>query len=159
MTTPTLARDAKVDRLAAGASASREDALTLVASDSKAHSVSSSKRDLDKASQDGDDVERTDEKDPEKQDNAAEPAADAIPQDGVLHGWKMALVFGALMLVVFVSCRMFCTLRLTRQMFALDQSIVATAIPVVASQFEAFAEVPWLITAYFVSPPSLSSSP
>lgn len=51
--------------------------------------------------------------------------------------------------------------RLTNpgQMFALDQSIVATAIPIVASQFQAFAEVPWLITAYFVSlPPCTAAS-
>lgn len=138
MTTPTLARDPKVDQL--GVNASREDALTLVASDSKAPSMNSSKRDLDRASVKGD-GEPTEEKiaetDLEKQDTPAEPAANGIPQDGVLHGWKMVLVFGALMLVVF--------------MFALDQSIVATAIPIIASQFVAFAEVPWLITAYFVS--------
>jgi hypothetical protein len=32
------------------------------------------------------------------------------------------------------------------QMFALDQSIVATAIPVLVSDFNAFAQVPWVIT-------------
>lgn len=45
------------------------------------------------------------------------------------------------------------------QMFALDQSIVATAIPIIASRFQAFAEVPWLITAYFVSSPQLPLYP
>lgn len=143
MTTPTLTRDPKVDSL--GINASREDALTLVASDSKAPSMNSSKRDLDKFSNAGDDQPTDDkvaEKDLEKQEGGAEPTEataenGAPPNDGVLHGWKMVLVFSALMLVVF--------------MFALDQSIVATAIPVVASQFQAFAEVPWLITAYFLT--------
>jgi hypothetical protein len=34
------------------------------------------------------------------------------------------------------------------QMFALDQSIVATAIPVLVSDFNAFEQVPWVITGY-----------
>jgi len=33
-------------------------------------------------------------------------------------------------------------------MFALDQSIVATAIPVLVSDFNAFEQVPWVITGY-----------
>jgi hypothetical protein len=33
------------------------------------------------------------------------------------------------------------------QMFALDQSIVATAIPVLVSDFDAFDQVSWVITA------------
>lgn len=103
MTTPILDKDPKVDHL--GVNASREDALTLVTS--KSPSMASSKRNLDKTSVDGD-HERTDEKaaegDLEKQDGPADSEqATATEPDGVLHGWKMVLVFGALMLVVFVS--------------------------------------------------------
>ena len=36
-------------------------------------------------------------------------------------------------------------------MFALDQSIVATAIPVLVSDFNAFEQVPWVITGYVPS--------
>lgn len=35
-------------------------------------------------------------------------------------------------------------------MFALDQSIVSTAIPSIVSDFEAFSAVAWIVTAYFV---------
>lgn len=35
------------------------------------------------------------------------------------------------------------------QMFALDQSIVSTAIPVIVSDFNAFDQVAWIITGYF----------
>lgn len=36
-------------------------------------------------------------------------------------------------------------------MFALDQSIVSTAIPVIVSEFQAFDKVAWLVTAYFLT--------
>lgn len=36
-------------------------------------------------------------------------------------------------------------------MFALDQSIVSTAIPVIVSEYQAFDEVSWLVTAYFLT--------
>ncbi|KAL1411348.1 hypothetical protein Q8F55_002299 [Vanrija albida] len=67
-------------------------------------------------------------------------AVDAAPTpapDGVLNGMRLFLVFFAMMLAVF--------------MFALDQSIVAAAIPIIASDFNAFAQVPWIITAYFLT--------
>ncbi|AFR97147.2 major facilitator superfamily transporter [Cryptococcus neoformans var. grubii H99] len=37
------------------------------------------------------------------------------------------------------------------QMFALDQSIVSTAIPVIVSDFNAFDQVAWIITGYFLT--------
>ncbi|OXG16048.1 major facilitator superfamily transporter [Cryptococcus neoformans Tu259-1] len=58
-------------------------------------------------------------------------------QSGVLTGARLYLVFVALMLCVF--------------MFALDQSIVSTAIPVIVSDFNAFDQVAWIITGYFLT--------
>lgn len=36
-------------------------------------------------------------------------------------------------------------------MFALDQSIVSTAIPVIVSEYKAFDEVAWIVTSYFLT--------
>ncbi|WVQ85241.1 hypothetical protein IAT38_007406 [Cryptococcus sp. DSM 104549] len=69
-------------------------------------------------------------------DDAAE-GAEGADTSGVLTGLRLNLVFLAMMLSVF--------------MFALDQSIVATAIPVIVSDFNAFDQVAWLITAYFLT--------
>ena len=65
----------------------------------------------------------TDEKQPSEIPN---PTADT----GVLHGWRLATVFAMMMLSLFL--------------FALDQSIVSTAVPVIASAFDAFDEVSWV---------------
>ena len=54
---------------------------------------------------------------------------------GILKGAKLLLVFIAMLLVVFL--------------FALDQSIVATALPIIASDFNAFDQVGWVVTGYF----------
>lgn len=56
---------------------------------------------------------------------------------GYMSGLKLNLVFVGLMLSVFL--------------FALDQSIVATAIPVFVSEFKAFDQVSWTVTAYFLT--------
>ncbi|CAK9781215.1 unnamed protein product [Cutaneotrichosporon oleaginosum] len=69
-------------------------------------------------------------------EGAAENGDGAVP-DGVLTGARLALVFSALLLCTF--------------MFSLDQSIVATAIPRIVSDFNSFAAVAWLITAYFLT--------
>ncbi|KAK8866052.1 hypothetical protein IAR55_001203 [Kwoniella newhampshirensis] len=64
--------------------------------------------------------------------------AAATPEDsGVLTGLRLYLVFASIMACVF--------------MFALDQSIVSTAIPVIVSEFQAFDQVAWIITAYFLT--------
>lgn len=100
MTTPVLSKDPTPDALSG--EPSRDDIPTLVAADSKTASLSALKPELD--AEDTKSVNGA--KDLEKQDEAAEPATatDERPgQDGVLHGWRMVLVFGALMLVVFVS--------------------------------------------------------
>ncbi|KLT45963.1 transporter [Cutaneotrichosporon oleaginosum] len=74
--------------------------------------------------------------DAEKAPSAAEATPNAVP-DGVLEGVRLMLVFLAMMLSVF--------------MFALDQSIVSTAIPVIVSQYNRFDAVAWIVTAYFLT--------
>ncbi|ORX33889.1 major facilitator superfamily-domain-containing protein [Kockovaella imperatae] len=61
--------------------------------------------------------------------------------DGYLSGVRLFLVFIGMLLTVFL--------------FALDQSIVATAIPVIVSDFHSFTKVSWIITAYFLTQCSL----
>ncbi|KAK4685090.1 MFS transporter, DHA2 family, glioxin efflux transporter, partial [Tremellales sp. Uapishka_1] len=56
---------------------------------------------------------------------------------GLLSGVKLYTVFLSLMLCVF--------------MFALDQSIVASAIPIIVSDFHAFDQVAWVVTGYFLT--------
>ncbi|TXT09034.1 hypothetical protein VHUM_02508 [Vanrija humicola] len=79
-----------------------------------------------------------------KSDGSEVPAGDAAvdqatrdAQTGVLRGTRLLLVFFAMMLAVFT--------------LATDQSIVATAIPVIVSEFNAFTMVAWTITAYFLT--------
>ncbi|WVQ74787.1 hypothetical protein IAR50_004393 [Cryptococcus sp. DSM 104548] len=66
-----------------------------------------------------------------------EDAAPHADESGLLEGARLYLVFLAMMLCVF--------------MFALDQSIVSTAIPVIVSDFNAFDQVAWIITGYFLT--------
>ncbi|ODN78959.1 hypothetical protein L202_04475 [Cryptococcus amylolentus CBS 6039] len=66
-----------------------------------------------------------------------EGAAPQADDSGLLSGARLYLVFLAMMLCVF--------------MFALDQSIVSTAIPVIVSDFNAFDQVSWIITGYFLT--------
>ncbi|WOO81253.1 Aspyridones efflux protein [Vanrija pseudolonga] len=82
-------------------------------------------------------VDLAGDRDEVKSEGAVEATADgeaAAPvqdQSGVLHGMRLFLVFLAMMLSVF--------------------SIVATAIPIIVSDFNAFAQVSWIITAYFLT--------
>ncbi|WWD09555.1 hypothetical protein V865_007682 [Kwoniella europaea PYCC6329] len=76
------------------------------------------------------DNDKSEGKDVEK----AEPTQD---NSGLLSGIRLYLVFLSLMLSVF--------------MFALDQSIVSTAIPQIVSEFQAFDQVSWIITGYFLT--------
>ncbi|KAL7420794.1 hypothetical protein Q5752_004747 [Cryptotrichosporon argae] len=73
----------------------------------------------------------------EKRDAAAPAEEGGLNQSGVLTGFRLFAVFLSLMLACF--------------MFALDQSIVATAIPVIVSDFSALTQVSWIISAYFLT--------
>ncbi|ORY32266.1 major facilitator superfamily domain-containing protein [Naematelia encephala] len=64
-------------------------------------------------------------------------AQHSAEESSVMSGPKLYLVFVSLMFCIF--------------MFALDQSIVATAIPVIVSDFHAFDKVGWVITGYFLT--------
>ena len=55
--------------------------------------------------------------------------------DKYLHGKKLIAVHSGLMTAVFLV--------------ALDQSIVATALPKLASEFSALKEVSWVVSSYF----------
>ncbi|CCA69357.1 related to aflatoxin efflux pump AFLT [Serendipita indica DSM 11827] len=57
--------------------------------------------------------------------------------DKFLHGKKLIAVHSGLMTAVFLV--------------ALDQSIVATAMPKLASQFNALKEVSWVVSSYFLT--------
>jgi len=79
----------------------------------------------------------------EKDVDAATPEDDS----GLLSGARLYMVFLSLMLAVLASLTgLLLRISADNQMFALDQSIVATAIPVLVSDFNAFAQVPWVIT-------------
>ncbi|WRT64288.1 uncharacterized protein IL334_001219 [Kwoniella shivajii] len=78
-------------------------------------------------------AEKIDGKDVEK---AGEPE-----DTGLLTGARLYLVFLSLMLSVFVS----------RNHHARNQSIVSTAIPQIVSEFQAFDQVSWIITGYFLT--------
>jgi len=72
--------------------------------------------------------------DPEK--DAVETTSNA-PQDGYLTGAKLALAFIGMLLSILLV--------------ALDQTIVATALPKIASHFDALAQVSWIVSAYFLT--------
>lgn len=57
--------------------------------------------------------------------------------DTYLHGRKLALVHSGLLMTTFLV--------------ALDQSIVATALPKLVSQFNALDQITWIVAAYFLT--------
>ncbi|ODN92812.1 major facilitator superfamily transporter [Cryptococcus wingfieldii CBS 7118] len=69
-----------------------------------------------------------------------EDAAPQADESGLLSGARLYLVFLAMMLCVFLLLILFT-----------DQSIVSTAIPVIVSDFNAFDQVSWIITGYFLT--------
>ncbi|KAG8897414.1 hypothetical protein FRC01_011350, partial [Tulasnella sp. 417] len=94
-----------------------------------------------------------DEKKQTSQDNAQSPRdlekADSVTdekagtavandyEDKLVHGWKLILIFIGMLLSIFLV--------------ALDQTIVATAIPRIASEFNALEQVTWIASAYFLT--------
>jgi hypothetical protein len=62
----------------------------------------------------------------------------SVHEDRHLQGMRLITVHTGLLLCVFLV--------------ALDQSIVATAIPRIASQFKALEQVTWIVSAYFREP-------
>lgn len=112
---------------------------------------------------------RSSDEDPKLASVEGEEKEDEV-SSGVLSGYRLFFVFLSLLLCTFVSgccrgysCRMltsdvlaWCVVRLSPAGLVLtspDQSIVATAIPVIVSDFNSFAAVAWLVTAYFVRLP------
>jgi hypothetical protein len=68
--------------------------------------------------------------------------ADADPREiadesRLLTGRRLALVHAGFLMAVLL--------------FALDQTIVSTALPVLASKFDALSQLTWVVSAYFCS--------
>ncbi|KAG8923237.1 hypothetical protein FRC02_011279 [Tulasnella sp. 418] len=59
------------------------------------------------------------------------------PDERYVTGFRLFLIFIGMIMSIFLV--------------ALDQTIVATAIPVIASQFNALEEVTWIASAYFLT--------
>ncbi|KAG8903456.1 hypothetical protein FRC00_000078, partial [Tulasnella sp. 408] len=72
--------------------------------------------------------------DPEK---AVASAAPPVDESKIVGGYKLVLIFIGMMLSALLV--------------ALDQTIVATAIPRIASEFNALDEVTWIASAYFLT--------
>jgi hypothetical protein len=74
-----------------------------------------------------------------KQDSPAATTTEvhhsSVHEDRHLHGTRLITVHIGILLSVFLV--------------ALDQSIVATAIPRIASRFNALEQVTWIVSAYF----------
>ncbi|KAG8863135.1 hypothetical protein FRB96_009317 [Tulasnella sp. 330] len=73
--------------------------------------------------------------DVEKAVNA--PAGNDDDESRFVDGYKLALIFIGMIMSVFL--------------IALDQTIVATAIPKIASDFDALEQVTWIASAYFLT--------
>ncbi|KAJ3117783.1 hypothetical protein HDU96_005564 [Phlyctochytrium bullatum] len=80
---------------------------------------------------------------PGKASSPVNVAADAAPEHG-LSKLQFFLVFVGLALAVFLA--------------ALDQTIVAVALPVIANEFSALEQIAWVGTAYFLSATSFIPS-
>ncbi|KAF7323273.1 Major facilitator superfamily protein [Mycena chlorophos] len=66
------------------------------------------------------------------------PAAHYVPdEDTLLTGMRLAVVFGAILMSVFL--------------ISLDQTILSTALPHIASDFDAFALQGWISTAFILA--------
>ncbi|GMK56662.1 hypothetical protein CspeluHIS016_0305020 [Cutaneotrichosporon spelunceum] len=115
---------------------SKADSLrTAIASNADLDKAITSNSDVDKTAASNTYLGTVDAEKTATTDVAAPANSDIL--DGVLTGTRLLMVFLAMMLAVF--------------MFALDQSIVSTAIPVIVSQFKAFDAVAWIVTAYFLT--------
>ena len=79
----------------------------------------------------------------EKKDSQAEQGTvEAVKEnenstDTYLHGRRLALVHSGLLMATFLV--------------ALDQSIVATALPQLVSQFNSLDRITWIVAAYFLT--------
>ncbi|KAG8957505.1 hypothetical protein FRC00_003865, partial [Tulasnella sp. 408] len=77
------------------------------------------------------------EEKPEDPEKAVAPAVPQVDESKLVGGYKLALIFIGMMLSALLV--------------ALDQTIVATAIPRIASEFNALDEVTWIASAYFLT--------
>lgn len=69
--------------------------------------------------------------------------AEGAPADELIHGGRLGLTLAALMLTLFLA--------------ALDQTIVATALPRITSDLNGLGQLSWVVTAYLLA--STASTP
>jgi hypothetical protein len=98
--------------------------------DSKHHSVEKTDSEIQEptvvasSSEDADTIQKTDS-----------PSSPPPSHDTFLHGRQLVLVHGGLLMTTFLV--------------ALDQSIVSTALPRIASEFNQLEQISWVVSAYF----------
>ncbi len=89
-------------------------------------------------------VGRSSEPDPiATPDPEATLIAEGAPDHDLIHGGRLGLTMGALMLTMFLA--------------ALDQTIVSTALPRITSDLNGLAQLSWVVTAYLLA--STASTP
>ena len=79
----------------------------------------------------------------EEAENEARLIAEGAPSHDLIHGGRLGLVMAALMLTLFLA--------------ALDQTIVATALPRITSELNGLNQLSWVVTAYLLA--STASTP
>ncbi|KAL7411362.1 ABC transporter [Mrakia frigida] len=140
ITTPSLSHDSIDDTKITSSSSAIEDktrartssgAGTVVAGEQEETTNKNSFGEGEKGGVEA--VDRSNETEAEREHREREEAR----EKKYLTGSKLALVFIAMLLSVFL--------------IALDQTIVATALPVIASEFQALDQITWIISAYFLT--------
>ncbi|KAG8958973.1 hypothetical protein FRC00_002080 [Tulasnella sp. 408] len=100
------------------------------------------------------------EEKPEDPEKAVAPAVPEVDESKLVGGYKLALIFIGMMLSCVYLSLPFLILAIAESiknaahsalLVALDQTIVATAIPRIASEFNALDEVTWIASAYFLT--------
>ena len=79
----------------------------------------------------------------ETADPEATLIAEGAPDHALIHGGRLNLTLGALMLTMFLA--------------ALDQTIVSTALPRITSDLNGLSQLSWVVTAYLLT--SAASTP
>ncbi|KAG8877203.1 hypothetical protein FRB97_003589 [Tulasnella sp. 331] len=77
----------------------------------------------------------------EHQDKTTESSGDSTPSDQYMKGFQFVMLLLGMLLSLFLC--------------GLDQTIVATAIPKLASDFNALEQVPWVASAYLLPMPGM----
>ncbi|QRW26487.1 major facilitator superfamily transporter [Rhizoctonia solani] len=72
-------------------------------------------------------------------------------QGQYLTGAKLALAFVGMLLSIYYTDLAILNIDMRLVLVALDQTIVATALPKIASHFDALSQVSWIVSGYFLT--------